>query len=69
MEKKQFQLLTAKELAEMLALSVRTVWRLKSAGKLPQPVTVGASIRWRISDIERFLNVNCDMKRFFEGEK
>ncbi|MFC1636131.1 helix-turn-helix transcriptional regulator [Planctomycetota bacterium] len=62
--KKTLELCTAKELAEMLSLSVRTVWRLRSAGKLPQPVMVGGSCRWRVSDIEGYLDVNCDMNRF-----
>jgi predicted DNA-binding transcriptional regulator AlpA len=30
-----------KKLAEMLGASVRTVWRLVSAGVLPKPVQVG----------------------------
>ncbi|MFC1634556.1 helix-turn-helix transcriptional regulator [Planctomycetota bacterium] len=62
--KKTLELCTAKELAEMLSLSVRTVWRLRSAGKLPQPVNVGSSCRWRVCDVEKWLSVNCDMNRF-----
>jgi len=57
-------LLSAKELATMLAVSVRTVWRLRSAGKLPKPIMIGASCRWKVSDIDGWLSVNCDMNRF-----
>lgn len=55
------QLLSAKALAKLLSLSPRTVWRLRSAGKLPEPVCVGASIRWRLSDITLFLECDCDL--------
>ena len=58
------ELLNAKELATMLSVSVRTVWRLRSAGMLPQPVSVGGSKRWRISDLNLFLDCDCDMDKF-----
>lgn len=41
------RLLTAKQVAILLAVSERTVWRLDSAGKLPRPVRLGGSVRWR----------------------
>jgi predicted DNA-binding transcriptional regulator AlpA len=47
------QFVTAKAVAKMLSLSTRTIWRLRSAGKLPQPVQIGGAIRWRLSDIEK----------------
>jgi excisionase family DNA binding protein len=53
-ERSSCQLLSAKELAEILSLSVRTIWRLRSAGKLPKPLVIGGSIRWRQSDIEQW---------------
>jgi predicted DNA-binding transcriptional regulator AlpA len=58
------QLLSAKVLAKMLSISARTVWRLRSAGKLPKPVCVGASIRWKLSDIILFLECDCDINKY-----
>ena len=63
-ENKSLQLLSAKELAGKLLLSARTVWRLRSARKLPNPVHVGSSIRWKLSDIQLYLDCDCDMERF-----
>lgn len=66
------QLLSAKALAKMLSLSARTVWRLRSAGKLPKPVCVGASIRWKLSDITLYLECDCDIDEYHarkENEK
>jgi len=57
-------LVSCKTLAKMLSISPRTAWRLRSAGKLPKTVSVGSSIRWKMSDIELFLQCNCDMQRF-----
>lgn len=64
------QLLSAKMLAKMLALSPRTIWRLRSAGKLPEPVKVGGSIRFEQGIIEKWVKMGCpDRKEFeqFEG--
>ena len=65
--KTNIQLLSAKELAGKLLLSARTIWRLRSAGKLPKPVCVGGSIRWRHSDIESWLSADCPDQRTFDA--
>lgn len=46
-------LMTADEVASLLNVSVRSVWRMRSAAELPEPLTFGKSIRWRQSDIEK----------------
>ncbi len=66
-ENHNIQLLSAKELAAKLLLSARTVWRLRSSGKLPKPVPVGGSVRWRLSDIQRWLDMDCPDQRSFEA--
>ncbi len=51
------QLLTVEDVARALAVSTRTVWRLVSAGELPQPQRIGKRLRrWRASDIEAFVS-------------
>ena len=52
-------LITADQLASMLQISTRTVWRLKSAGQLPKPVEVGGSVRWRAEEIHNWINRGC----------
>ncbi len=44
-------LLSTKELARFLSVSVRTIHRLRSAGKLPRPLRIGESVRWRRDEI------------------
>lgn len=48
-------LLSAADLARMLSVSVRHVWRLRDAGDLPCPMRLGKLIRWRKATIERWL--------------
>ncbi len=44
--------LTATMVAQMLSVSVATIWRLHSSGRLPRPLTIGArNTRWVKSEI------------------
>ena len=61
------ELLTVREVARLLKLSTRQIWKLSSAGKLPAPVRLGRSVRWRASDLARFLAVGADPARY-DGE-
>ena len=45
-------LLKAHEVAEMLGVSVGSVWRWSASGRLPAPVKLGRASRWRKSEIE-----------------
>ncbi len=58
------QTLSAKALSELLQTSVRSIWRYRSSGHLPKPVKIAGAIRWRLSDIELFLQCNCNMSEF-----
>ena len=49
-------LLTARDVARRLSISLRTVWRWTALGLLPPPVHPHSrSTRWRAADIERYL--------------
>jgi prophage regulatory protein len=50
------QMLTDKEVANVLKLSRSSVWRLARAGKLPKPVKVGLNAaRWKQSELKDFM--------------
>jgi excisionase family DNA binding protein len=49
-------LLDVKEVAHLLCLGERTVWRLSSGGVLPKPMSVGRSKRWHRRAIEEFVS-------------
>ena len=54
-------LLTAREVAAVLGIHVRTVWRLSAMaemgeGDFPRPVRIAKkTIRWRRQDLERYI--------------
>lgn len=43
--------LSVGEVAEMLGVSSRHVWKLTAMGKLPQPIRLGRSARWLRDDL------------------
>ena len=52
-------LICAESLARMLDVSVRTLWRLRNSGKLPLPIKLGGSVRWRTSEILAWVSAGC----------
>jgi excisionase family DNA binding protein len=48
-------LMCVKDVAKLLGVSVRTVWRLVSAGELPKPCSIGQCSRWHREDVEKFV--------------
>lgn len=61
------ELLTVQEVAEALKVSARQVWKLTASGRLPQPVRLGRSVRWRAADLATFVAGGCDMQKFNAG--
>ncbi|MFO0839908.1 MAG: helix-turn-helix domain-containing protein [Phycisphaerae bacterium] len=54
-------LLTVQQVAKLLNISCRQVYKLVASGRLPVPVRLGRSVRWRESDLAAFLAAGCDM--------
>lgn len=51
------KLLTAKEVAELLGVHVRSVWRMAQTGEIPAPIRLGERVvRWRLSDLRDHLD-------------
>jgi excisionase family DNA binding protein len=48
-------LLTAKDVAGLLNVDIRTLRRLRHLGDVPKPITVGRVLRWRRRDLDRWL--------------
>ena len=49
------KLLTVNDVAKLLKLSTRSVWRLVKAKTIVKPIRIGGSIRWRPSDVATWL--------------
>lgn len=60
---------SARELAEMLDVSLRQVWRLNAAGKLPKPIRLGGSVRWKRAEIQNWFEAGCPDRKTWEARK
>jgi excisionase family DNA binding protein len=52
-------LLSAHDLAVLLRLGLRTIRSMDAAGKLPAPVRVGVSVRWRLDELRAWLDAGA----------
>lgn len=53
------ELLDVKELAALLRLSCRQIWKLNAAGRIPAPVRIARSVRWEKRQIEAWVRAGC----------
>ena len=51
------RLITVRQLTELTARSRASLYRDVAAGRLPQPIKIGASSRWRYGDVIAFIAV------------
>jgi len=56
-------LITAQQVGQMLMCSARTVRRLQAQGAMPRPLKLGALVRWRREDIDRWICEGCPRRR------
>ena len=52
-------LVTARQVAAMMQISTRTLWRLCSGQKLPAPLRIGGAVRWRLEEIRKWIAAGC----------
>lgn len=53
------RLLNVRELAERLGVSARMVFKMLAAGKLPAPIRLGRSLRWRAAAVDAWIADGC----------
>ena len=58
--------LSAADAAKLLNISERHLWSLKSRGRLPQPVRLGRSVRWRLDELRAWLEADCPDRQTWE---
>lgn len=52
-------LITATEFANMMRISLRSLWRMRNAGLLPQPIRLGGTVRWRLAEVREWIDSGC----------
>jgi prophage regulatory protein len=63
------QLLTAKDAAQLCRLSKRSWLRFNASQKIPAPLHIGGSLRWRQIDIELWQSMDCPDRATFETRR
>ena len=53
------KLMTKEQLADLLGVTVRTVYRKWQAGEIPQPVKIGKLVRWTSPSILEWIENGC----------
>lgn len=59
--------LTARQAAKLLGISTRHLWALNSSGRLPAPIRLGRSVRWRRDELQAWLDANCPSRDKWEA--
>ncbi len=63
-------LLTARQVAELLQISPRSVYRLSDSGHIPKPQKVGTTLsRWSRAELEKWINDGCKPSRTSKSAK
>ena len=53
------RLADARQVAALLGVSARHVFRLADAGLMPRPLRLGSAVRWEIELIEKWISSGC----------
>lgn len=61
-------LVRAADVARLLQVSTRTLWRQLSAGQVPRPVRFGGTVRWRLEEIRKWIAEGCPLPQARENE-
>ncbi len=57
--KKESLLADARTVAAMLGISRTTFFTMRAGGKVPKPIKLGRCVRWRIAEIEEWVQSDC----------
>lgn len=60
-------LLSRRNAAELLDLSVATLDRMQAAGKLPRTLVVNGGVRYRREDLVRWIALGCPDRKTFDA--
>ena len=58
-EKNNDRLLSLEQVADILAVSRRTVYRFRDSGFMPPAIKLGRMLRWRESEIQEWITAGC----------
>ena len=59
-------LLTASEAAKLLRVSERHFYKLHSSSRVPRPIRFGRAVRWRASELEKWVDAGAPPRARWE---
>ena len=62
-------LLNARQAAALLGISMASLYRYANEAKLPAPVRVGRSVRWREDELRQWIAAGCPERAEWEARK
>jgi len=57
------QMIDVRKVADLLACSVRHVYRLADSGRMPAPIKLGSLVRWHQAELKVWLEMGCPSMR------
>jgi predicted DNA-binding transcriptional regulator AlpA len=60
-------LVDRRELARLLSRSLASLDRDTAAGRVPRPLKIGASVRWKLSEIRAWVAAGCPDRETWEA--
>lgn len=61
-------LLSVNQVSRLVHLSPRTIWRMLETDQIPAPIRLRRQVRFRASEIDRWIKIGCPDRRTFERE-
>lgn len=61
--------ISAKQLSQLLGVSIRQVWRLSATGKLPKNLRLRGSVKWSRAEIIQWFEAGCPDRQTWEARK
>ena len=62
-------LVDVKIVAKMLGRCERSVWRDDKAGRIPRPIDLCGSKRWRLKELRQWVRSGCPSREAWEARK
>lgn len=63
------QMISVTEVAKILKVSTRSVWRLVSSRKMIPPLKVGGAARWRYNELRQWIDSGCPSQEILRKPK
>jgi excisionase family DNA binding protein len=52
-------LVDTNQVAKLLQVSPRTVWKMQDTGEMPKPIRIGRAVRWGFEEIKAWVDARC----------